>query len=602
MFVCRSRVHDARAPAKGHFHPTHRQVFPKRELMKSDYPPVNALDWASIQPFVDALLATELTPETTRAWLQKWSDLESVLDEAGAQIYREITENTANEEASARFEQLVRDVFPHWRQAEQKLKEQWLAVSGYEPDQETAQIYRRFRAETELFHEKNIPIITDLQIEGKRYQEIIGGLSIDWQGEKRTIPQAEVLLSSRDETEREQVWHRSLDAYLQQRSQLNELFMLLLDKRRQLARNAGYPDYRAYAWIERGRFDYTPDDCLTFHHAIEQEVVPLATEIYQTLAGQLGMATLRATATGIGSPWMPTLSPHEVPLQPFSTVAELEAAGQRIFDSLAPELGAYFAIMREGFLDLASRPNKAPGGYMNSFPVSGKAYIFMNAAGSHRNFRTLMHEAGHAFHFFEAFKQQRLIWNYHSPMEFSETASMSMEQLSMPYWRKERGGVYDEADYHRAVVEHLMGVVTFLPYMAVVDKFQHWLYTRAPEKVTPHDLDARWSELWQRFLPGIDYSGLEAERDTGWQRKGHIFSAPFYYIEYGLAQLGALQVWRNALADEARAIEDYRRALAAGYTRTLPQLFQLANARFSFDASIVGEMMALIRSELEKHQ
>ncbi len=564
-------------------------------------PGIDILNWNEIKPRVDALLAANLTPEQVRAWLQRWSDLESVLDEEMARIYRAITENTADEEADARFKKIVQEILPQWQKAEHQLKEKWLSVSGYRPDAETEQVHRRFRAEMALFREENIPLITDLQLRSKRYQEIIGGLSVEWEGETLTIPQAETLLSDRDRGTRERAWRKVMNAYLTPREELNELFLALLAKRRQLAKNADYANYRDYVWIERGRFDYTPADCLTFHDAIEQEVVPLATDIYKTLAGQIGVERLRPWETGVGSPWLPTVDPNPEPLHPFSDVAELEEAGQRIFERVHPDFGRYFQSMRDGFLDLASRPNKAPGGYMNSFPISGKAYIFMNAVGAHRNFHTLMHEGGHAFHFFEAFQHQSLIWNYHSPMEFSEVASMAMEQLSMPYWRKDKGGVYDEADYHRAVAEQLMGVVTFLPYMAVVDKFQHWLYTAAPEDVTTGEMDAQWSELWDRFLPGIDYAGLDAEKAAGWHRKSHIFGAPFYYIEYGLAQLGALQVWRNALQDQSQAVADYRRALAAGYTRPLPALFQLANARFAFDRQTVGDLMALVRTELEKH-
>ena len=566
--------------------------------MKHHYPNIDALDWSSIEPHVKELLRARLTPESVRAWLQQWSDLESVLDEESSQIYRAVTENTADAEANARFEKIVQEVFPHWQKAEHQLKEKWLSAPGYQPDAETAQVHRRFQAEMALFREENIPLITDLQLRSKRYQEIISGLSIEQEGEQLTIPQAEALLGRRDRSLRRQVWRKIMDAYLAPRAQLNDLFMELLEKRRRLAQNAGFADFRAYAWISRGRFDYTPKDCMIFHDAIEQEVTPLAQNIHQMLAAQIGVERLRPWETGIGSPWLPTVDPHEQPLQPFADVAELEEAGQRIFSRLHPDFGGYFQSMRQGFLDLASRPNKAPGGYMNSFPISGKAYIFMNAVGTHRNFRTLMHEAGHAFHFFEAFQHQSLIWNYHSPMEFSEVASMSMEQLSMPYWRQEKGGVYDEADYRRAVVEQLTGIVTFLPYMAVVDKFQHWLYTKAAENVTPNDLDAKWAELWDRFLPGIDYSGLEVEKATGWQRKGHIFGMPFYYIEYGLAQMGALQVWRNALSNQEQAVKDYRRALAAGYTKPLPELFQLANARFAFDAATVGELMALVREHM----
>ncbi len=569
--------------------------------MKHNYPKIDIMDWQSIQPHVDALLAAELTPKNVREWLQQWSDLESVLDEEMSWIYRAITENTADEEANARFQKVVGEVFPKWQVAEQQLNEKWVAVEGYKPDQETAQVYRRVKAEIELFTEENIPIITELQLRSKRYQEITGGLNIEWEGEQLTIPQAEAHLSDRDRDVREQVWRKSMDAYLAHRDELNELFMDLLAKRRQLAKNAGYPDFRSYQWLRKGRFDYTPEDCAVFHDAIEQEVVPLATEMYETLARQVGLDRLRPWETGIGSPWLPTVDPYDAPLHPFDDVSELKEVGQRVFTRVHPDFGRYFQSMRDGFLDLASRPNKAPGGYMNSFPISGKAYIFMNAVGTHRNFRTLMHEGGHAFHFFEAFQHQSLIWNYHSPMEFSEVASMSMEQLSMPYWRKEEGGFYDEADYRRAVVEQLTGIVTFLPYMAVVDKMQHWLYTEAPEDVRAADIDAKWSELWDRFLPGVDYTGLDAEKATGWHRKGHIFGSPFYYIEYGLAQMGALQVWRNALEDQERAVADYRRALAAGYTRPLPELFQLANARFAFDRKTVGELMGLVRRELEKH-
>ena len=253
--------------------------------------------------------------------------------------------------------------------------------------------------------------------------------------------------------------------------------------------------------------------------------------------------------------------------------------------------------MRDGFLDLASRPNKAPGGYCNGFPVSKKPYIFMNAVGTHDNVSTLLHEGGHAFHFFESL-QQPLIWNHSGPMEFCEVASMSMELLSAPYLNADRGGFYSDADARRAYANQLRGIVFFLPYMAVVDAFQHWVYVDAPQQVTAADLDAKWSELYDRFLGSEDWSGLQTEKETGWHRKGHIFEVPFYYIEYGLAQLGALQVWRNALQDQAQATADYRKALALGDTQPLPELFRTAGARFAFDRQTVGELMALVEDKL----
>jgi oligoendopeptidase F len=221
----------------------------------------------------------------------------------------------------------------------------------------------------------------------------------------------------------------------------------------------------------------------------------------------------------------------------------------------------------------------------------------MSAVGTHRDVMTLLHESGHAFHFMES-KAQPLIWNYEGPMEFCEVASMSMELLGAPYLVRSHGGFYSEAEARRGQARELQGVVWFLPYMAVVDAFQHWVYAEAPENVTPAHLDAKWSELWDRFLPGVDYSGLRAEKETGWHRKPHIFSHPFYYVEYGLAELGALQVWRNALGDPAKAVSDYRAALALGNTRPLPALFDRAGARFALDRQLVGELMALIRAQM----
>jgi oligoendopeptidase F len=274
-----------------------------------------------------------------------------------------------------------------------------------------------------------------------------------------------------------------------------------------------------------------------------------------------------------------------------------EKGTYRVFQEVDPALAVHFETMRDGFLDLESRPNKAPGGYCNDFPVSGKPYIFMNAVGIHDDLATLLHEGGHAFHLMESMSQP-LVWNYNGPMEFAEVASMSMELLSAPYLAREQGGFYSAADARRAYAQQLRDIVWFLPYMAVVDAFQHWVYVDAPEDVTPADLDAQWSRLWDRFMQGIDYSGLKAEKETGWQRKGHIFESPFYYIEYGLAQLGALQIWRNALRDQSQAVADYRRALALGYTRSLPELFQAAGARFAFDRETVGELMGLVEEQL----
>ena len=560
-------------------------------VINEQFPQVHALDWATVQPYFDALLTIELNAQTVDAWLQQWSDLEAVLEEAAAQIYREVTENTADAAAEERFNLYVEQILPQAKIATQALKQKLLAVDSYQPSPDTALLLRRFRTESEIFRDENVPIESALTLLGNQYNKIVGGMTIEWKGQTETLPMAKSHLEEPARDAREAVWQRMMDCFLAQRQTLNELYLEMVPLRRQLTRNAGFATYRDYRWLQLARFDYSPEDCFTYHDAIEREVVPLARQIYQNRVRKLGIDRMR--------PWDTDADPFGEPLRPFQNVAELEEGCYRVFEQVDPALAGQFAVMRDGYLDLASRPNKAPGGYCNGFPVSGKPYIFMNAVGTHDNVTTLLHEGGHAFHFIES-QRQPLLWNQNGPMEFCEVASMSMELLAAPYLGQKQGGFYDEAGVRRAFVQELEGIVLFLPYMAVVDAFQHWVYAEASEEVSPADLDAKWSELWRRFMPGIDYSGLQIEMETGWHRKGHIFETPFYYIEYGLAQLGALQVWRNALRHgNAKAVADYRSALVLGYTHSLPELFQAAGARFAFDRRTVGELMALIQEHLD---
>lgn len=555
------------------------------------YPKIDILDWDTIQPFVDHLQAAELTAATAAAWLQAWSDLTSALYEASGQIYRAMSENTADAEVEARFNRLAEEIMPKASTANQTLKQKFLALTDFAPTADTEMLLKHFRTEASIFRAENIPLETDLTKLSNAYDKAVGAMTIEWEGQIETLPQVGLHLRAHDPVERERAWRFLMDRFLADREQLNELYLTMLPKRRQMARNAGFATFRDYIWQANGRFDYTPQDCFTFHDAIEHEVVPLATALYQRKAAQLGQPTLW--------PWDTEVDTAGAPLRPFSDVAELEAGTQRMFNQVDPALGQHFAALRDGFLDLASRPNKAPGGYCASFPVSGRAYIFMNAVGTHDDVQTLLHEGGHAFHFMESARQP-LYWNVNGPIEFCEVASMGMELLAVPYLARDQGGFYAEADARRAYAEKLRSIVMFLPYMAVVDRFQHWVYAEAPEQVTAADLDAKWVELWDRFMPGIDYRNLQAQKETGWHRKGHIFGAPFYYVEYGLAEVGALQVWRNALHNQAQAVADYRAALALGGTRPLPALFQAANARFAFDRRTVGDLMQLIWRKLDE--
>jgi oligoendopeptidase F len=558
-----------------------------------EFASVNPHDWDTIEPHFNTLRDAELTPGDVPAWLTRWSNLEKIIDEAISVARRAKSEDTTDEAAERTFRHLVEEIQPKAQVAAQALKLKLLAVPGFEPGPEHAELLRHFRNEADLFREANVPIQAELTVLASKYDKIVGAMSVAIDGVELTLQQAEQRLLDPARDIRETAWRTVQSRWLEDRAALDELFLKQLSLRRQLAHNAGLPDYRTFVWREYGRFDYSPDDCLTFHEAIEAEIVPLASHLLETRREQLGVDRLR--------PWDLEVDPMSRPaLQPFMDVAELEAGAARIFERVDPELGAQFARLRNGFLDLGSRKGKAPGGYCDFFPVTGMPYIFLNAVGTHSDVQYLLHEGGHAFHALASSEHHDLIWNHWSPTEFAEVGSMAMELLATPYLEAERGGFYSPEEAARARREHLEGIVQFLPYMAVVDAFQHWVYAEAPLDVAAADLDAKWDELWERFRPGVDWSGLEVERMTGWHRKEHIFTTPFYYIEYGLAQLGALQIWRNALENQAEALRAYRTALALGNTRPLPELFQAAGARLAFDRGTVSELAALVAAHLEE--
>lgn len=557
---------------------------------------LEALEWTWDQwrPAFDELRAAPPTAATLGDWMAAWTRLSDLLGETYARLHVAATSDTADAAAEARYKAFIAGVFPPAMAAENDLKGALLA-SGLAPEGFEVPL-RDMRAEAALFREANLPLISEEQRLGNEYNKVIGAQTISWQGRELTIPQAAPLLQSADRAEREAVWRLSAARQLADRDAINGLWRQLLALRRQMAANAGKPDYRAYAWELRQRFDYTPDDCLRFHEAIEAAAVPAAARVYARRAARLGLERLR--------PWDVEGKPAgERALRPFADGEELAARGEAVLGQVDEELGEHFATMRrEGLLDLDNRKGKAPGGYCIGYPAVGRPFIFMNAVGLAGDVRTLLHEAGHAFHVFETselpYHQQK-----GSPIEFAEVASMAMELLAAPYLRRGDGGYYaDEAEYARARVEHLEGILTFWPYMAVVDGFQHWAYTNPEAADDPAACDRAWDGLWARFMGAVDWSGLDAERATGWHRKQHIYRYPFYYVEYGLAQLGAVQVWRNALGDQRGAVAAYRRALALGSTATLPELFAAAGARFAFDTATMQEAVDLLEttiSELE---
>jgi oligoendopeptidase F len=547
--------------------------------------------WSDIEPHFHDLATRALTAQNVHAWLADWSALDERIGEMYARLSLAKTQNTADKDAEQAYNAFLDNIFPKAEAARQKLREKLLA-SGLEPQGFELPL-KKMRASAELFREQNLPLLTQEQKLVSRYEKIIGAQTVEWDGKEVTIAQLRPVYQNPDRATRERAWRLAMSRQLADRQAINDLWREFLALRRQIAANADKPDYRAYKWQQLHRFDYTPDDCRAFHRAIETAVVPAAQRIYERRRKRLGVETLR--------PWDLEVDPlGRAPLKPFNTAEELKNIAASIFNRVDATLGGYFETMvRENLLDLENRKNKAPGAYCTNFPMSKRPFIFQNAVGLHSDLQTILHESGHAFHNFERYAlpyaPQRQVG-----MEFAEVASMAMELLASPYLAKNQGGVYSDADAARARIEHLESEILFWPYMAVVDAFQHWVYENPDAAMDAANCDAEWARLWNRFMVGVDWSGLEQEMITGWHRKLHIHEVPFYYVEYGLAQLGAVQVWGNALRDQARAVADYRRALALGGTVSLPELYATAGARFAFDATTLQRAVDLMEQVMDK--
>jgi oligoendopeptidase F len=540
--------------------------------------------WADFQPYYEDLVGRSLSVQNVAEFLSDWTRLSEIIDETYSRLHVATTVDTADREAEQRYHTFLDEVYPPSEDAEQKLKQKLLEQSMV-PDRFEVPLLK-MRTEAEIYRAENLPLLIREHKLSMEYDKIIGAQTVEWDGKEITVVQLRPIYQSTDRGLRERAWRLAAQRQLEDRGQIDNLWQDFMGIRAELAANAGFHDYRSYRWKQLLRFDYTPQDCRRFHDAIEEVVVPAAARICERRRKLLNLATLR--------PWDMDVDPLGRPrLAPFEDVAELQNGAVAIFQRVDPRLGEYFdTLVQEGLLDLENRKNKAPGGYCTEFAASKRPFIFMNAVGLHDDVQTLLHESGHAFHAFERsglpYYQQRQVG-----MEFSEVASMAMELLASPYLAAEDGGFYSRADAARARVEHLERLILFWPYMAVVDAFQHWVYENASEAQVPSNCDAQWKRIWERFMPWIDWSGLEQEMVTGWQRKLHIHTVPFYYVEYGLAQLGAVQVWKNAIEDQAGAVAAYRRALGLGGTVSLPALFAAAGAKFALDAATLNSGVSL---------
>ena len=547
-------------------------------------------DWQSLEPYFKDLLERNIdTKENLEQWLQDQSELEAVVSEDACWRQIKMTCDTENKSLEAAFNfycmELQPKIQPYADALNKKLVNHPLAN---ELDTDKYFTYlRSLRKSIELFREENIPLQSELAVMQQQFGVISGKMTVNINSQEYTLQQAAKFYESQDRNLREEAYRKIQERRLQDKDELSKLYNQLLEKRNAEALNAGFTNYRDYRFKELGRFDYTKEDCYAFHDAVKQHVLPLVNLIYQRKKEKLGLDTFR--------PWDTEAEPEGSPsLQPFTTSEELINKSIECFSKLRPFFGECLVKMNAlKHLDLESRMGKAPGGYNCPLAESGAPFIFMNAAGQMQDLITMVHEGGHAVHSFLAHPLSLTGFKEY-PMEIAEVASMAMELFSMEHW-----DVFfdDDAQLRKAREYQLERAVTIFPWIATIDKFQHWIYENPTH--TLQERAAKWNEILNEFSDDvIDYSGLENYRSNLWQKQLHLFEVPFYYIEYGIAQLGAIGMWRQFKANKQLAMDNYCNALSLGGTKTLPQLFETAGLKFDFSPEQIKELMEFVKSEM----
>ena len=544
--------------------------------------------WDDIAPYFDDLAERPLDEATVDGWLKAWSTLEELITEAASVAMISYTVDTGDPAKEADHLRFSTEIMPKAEERSVALARRLLESGLSRPGLET--VLQRFRTSSEIFREENVALFAELEELGTRYQRITGSMLVEWEGQELPLPQLQPYLKSADRAVRERAFRATTGPYIAKRDEMASLFDRMYLLRQRAAGNAGFANFRDFIFPAKYRFDYTPADCERFHAAVEKTVAPAVERVLRHRRERLGLDVLR--------PWDLQVDPYRAaPLRPFTTQEELVSRAARGFEKVDPALGAAFTTMiDERLLDLESRKGKAPGGYCDTLHHRGRPFIFMNAVGVVDDVMTLLHEAGHAFHAF-ASHAQPLIWQRHPGSEAAELASMSMELLAAPHLSRE-AGFFTESEARSAWLEHLEDILVSLAHIASVDAFQTWIYTSG-QGGDAEARDAAWLRIRQRFERGVDWTGLERERVARWYRQLHIFLYPFYYIEYGIAQIGALQVWRNSLSDPVEAVRCYRGALALGATRPLPELYRAAGAELTFDEARIAELVALVEDRVE---
>jgi len=549
-------------------------------------------NWSQLEPLYKALLARPINSQADlKAWLYDFSQLDETVDEYGSWKYIDNTCHTDDPAIEKAFMQFVEEIEPRIKPLYFELQKKFIEAAKRTELNEAPLPFlaKRWKADVEIFREANIPLQTEETKLSTEYGKICGAMMVEFKGEQRTLQQMGRFLEETDRSTRQEAWKLVSERRMQDREAVDGIFDKLVALRDRMARNADHKDYRSYIWQVKKRFDYTPEMCLQFGDSVEQLVVPLVEELDKQDAEDMGFKKLR--------PWDTSVDPKSrPPLRPFEQgdIAGFVEKTRRMFNRLSPYLGEQFATMKLGeTLDLDSRKGKRPGGYQCSLEKSKKPFIFMNAAGLQGDVETLLHEGGHAFHHLEACDNVDLVFIRHAPLEFCEVASMSMELLA--------GDMYDEfystEEAARAKRKTIERGVRLLPWIAIIDGFQHWIYTH-PTHTRSQRTDA-WLALLDRFASkSVDWSGLEEARAAMWQRQSHLFGVPFYYIEYGIAQLGSLQLWLAFKKDPQAALANYRKGLALGGTRPLPELFSAAGVKFDFSSKTIAPLVEAVRDEL----
>ncbi len=546
--------------------------------------------WEQLAPLFDRLDARASACQSVKDledWLLDWNELSAALDEESSRRYIAMTCHTDSPEAEKAYLHFVEHIEPQLKPRQFKLDKVYLEhpLRGQLPQPRYEVFDRNTRVAVELFRDENVALETEESRLGQQYQKLTGSLTVQFKGEEKTLVQMGRYLEEPDRALRKEAWELVANRRLQEVEKIEAIFESQLKVREQIARNAGFANYRDYTFRRLCRFDYKPADCEAFHAAVESEVMPLLRELQTARKKQLGLEQLR--------PWDTAVDPlNRPPLRPFDGVDQMVERTQRIFDKLDGGLAGGFKQMRDlSLLDLANRKGKAPGGYQSTLAESRMPFIFMNAVGLQRDVETMLHEGGHAFHTLAT--QEESIYAYrHAPIEFCEVASMSMELLGNEFLEE----FYSGDDANRARRTHLEGIITIFAWIATIDAFQHWIYTHPGHSRA--ERTAAWVALMDRFGGTVDWSGYEQARANLWHRQLHIFLHPFYYIEYGIAQLGALQVWANSRRSRQEALEAYKAGLSLGGSRPLPELFKAAGCRFEFNAGTFKPLVSLIRDEL----